>query len=132
MRRWVRAALPTAQANAELSIRIVDEAEGRALNARYRRQRHPTNVLSFRAELPRELDIPFIGDIVVCAPVVEREAREQGKPPRAHWAHMLVHGTLHLLGFDHQRPREARRMEATERAILATLNIPDPYFEPHP
>jgi len=110
-------------------VRIVDEPEMRELNARYRHKDYPTNVLSFPAELPPGVDVPLLGDIVICAPVVNREATEQHKAPRAHWAHMLVHGTLHLLGHDHERERDAAVMEALERRILAGLKFPDPYQE---
>lgn len=99
----------------------------RALNARYRGRDYATNVLSFPAELPPGVDVPLLGDIVVCAPVVAREAAEQHKAPRAHWAHMLVHATLHLLGHDHEQPHDATRMEALETRILAALGFPDPY-----
>ena len=128
IRGWIRAALTTrGEERAEIAVRIVDEAEMRALNARYRHKDYPTNVLAFPAELPRGIDLPLLGDIVVCAPVVEREAAEQGKKSRAHWAHMLVHGTLHLLGHDHQRPRAATAMEALETRVHAALGFPDPY-----
>jgi len=129
MRRWVRAALGAEHAAAELSVRIVDEAEMRELNDRYRHRDYATNVLSFRAELPAGVDVPLLGDIVICAPVVNREAAEQHKTSRAHWAHMLVHGTLHLLGHDHERAREAAAMEALEKRILSGLKFPDPYQE---
>ena len=127
VRRWVRAALCDAHAGAELSVRIVDEPEMRALNARYRHKDYATNVLSFAAGLPPDVQVPLLGDIVICAPVVKREAAEQHKAPRAHWAHMVVHGTLHLLGHDHERAREAAAMEALERRILSDLKFPDPY-----
>ena len=127
MRRWVRAALDDGHADAMVCVRIVDEAEMRELNARYRGRDHATNVLSFPAELPPGVDLPLLGDIVVCAPVVAHEAAEQGKPARAHWAHMLVHATLHLLGHDHEQASEAERMEALETRILARLKFPDPY-----
>lgn len=127
IRRWVRATLPEAKADSELCIRIVDEAEIVELNARYRDRREPTNVLSFPADIPSELGIPLLGDVVICAPVVNREAVEQHKDPRAHWAHMVVHGTLHLLGFDHQCDEEAAKMESLETRILAALDFPDPY-----
>jgi probable rRNA maturation factor len=123
LRRWAR--LAAGGRDGELGIRIVGAAEGRALNARWRGRDRPTNVLSFPAAAslrPRQL-----GDLVVCAPVVAREAREQGKALAAHWAHMIVHGTLHLLGFDHVRAADARRMEGRERALLARLGISDPY-----
>jgi len=128
IRAWVRAALATrGEERGEIAVRIVGEAEMRALNARYRHKDYATNVLAFAAELPPGVDLPLLGDIVVCAPVVEREAREQHKRPRAHWAHLLVHGTLHLLGHDHERPRAAAAMEALEKRVLAALGFPDPY-----
>lgn len=128
-RRWAEAALAGARhrQSAELAIRIVDAREGRALNARYRSKDYATNVLSFPIELPRGVSSPLLGDLVICAPVVAREAREQGKPSRGHYAHLTVHGVLHLLGFDHQNPADAERMEALETRILASLGIPDPY-----
>jgi len=129
LRKWVRAALEGRREEAELSVRIVDEDEMRELNSRYRGKDKPTNVLAFPAGLAPELGLPLLGDIVVCAPVVSREALEQNKPARAHWAHMLVHGTLHLLGHDHMRPRQASVMEALEIRILQSLGFPDPYLE---
>ena len=111
----------------ELSIRIVDIAEGRALNRDYRGKDYATNVLSFPAELPPGVSLPLIGDLAICAPVVAREAAEQGKDPRDHWAHMTVHGVLHLLGYDHIQDNEAEAMEALETRILAGLGIADPY-----
>lgn len=130
-RRWVAATLAGANRRepAELAVRIVGTAEGRALNRRYRDRDHATNVLSFPADLPPGLRLPLLGDLVICAPVVAREAREQGKPPAAHYAHLTVHGVLHLLGHDHQREAPARRMEALETRILAGLGIPDPYAD---
>jgi len=123
LRRWAQ--LAAGGRRGELGIRVVGSREGRALNERWRRRAHATNVLSFPAA--PELGGRQIGDIVVCAPVVAREAREQGKALAAHWAHMVVHGTLHLLGFDHQRAPDARRMEVRERALLARLGFADPY-----
>lgn len=130
-RRWVAAALAGAGHHqpAELSIRIVDGDEGRALNKQYRDKDYATNVLSFAAELPAGIDLPLLGDLAICAPVVRREAARQGKRPHDHWAHMTVHGVLHLLGFDHIIDAEAERMEALERRILAGLDISDPYAE---
>ena len=130
-RRWVEAALRGAKRRraTELSIRIVDAAEGRSLNRDYRGKDYATNVLSFEADLPPGLKLPLIGDIVICAPVVAREAAEQGKAPREHWAHLTVHGVLHLLGFDHQDDKDAAKMEALEARVLAGLGIPDPYGE---
>jgi probable rRNA maturation factor len=123
LRRWARLAAGGRQG--ELGIRVVGARESRALNARWRGLDAPTNVLSFPAA--RDLRGRQIGDLVVCAPVVAREAREQGKPVAAHWAHMVVHGTLHLLGFDHERAADAKRMEGRERMLLARLGIADPY-----
>jgi probable rRNA maturation factor len=117
--------------SAEVSVRIVDEEEGGKLNERYRDKSGPTNVLSFPAEtgvaeLPP--DMPrLLGDIVICAPVVAREAVAQGKPLDAHWAHMLVHGALHLLGFDHLDREQAEHMESAEKQILAQYGVTDPY-----
>jgi probable rRNA maturation factor len=127
LRTWARAALAGRCEAGELTVRIVGEAEGAELNARYRGRRGPTNVLSFPYEDVPGVDLPLLGDIVICAPVVRREAAEQGKPEPAHWAHMVVHGTLHLLGHDHIEAEEARAMETMERQILAGLGYPDPY-----
>jgi probable rRNA maturation factor len=124
--RWVEAALQE-HAEAHLAIRVVDRKEGAELNLRYRSLPGPTNVLSFTAELPAEIDLPLLGDIVICAPLVAEEALEQEKDPEAHWAHLVIHGVLHLLGFDHQTRQEAHRMEAQETALLASLGYPDPY-----
>jgi probable rRNA maturation factor len=119
LRQWAKAAIGADPR--ELTVRIVGSAESRALNRRYRGKDQPTNVLSFAG--PRG----GLGDLVICAPVVRREAKEQGKPLAAHWAHMVVHGALHLRGFDHIRRAEARMMEDRERAILRGLSFPDPY-----
>lgn len=129
---WVRAALAGRRRGAQLAVRIVTEDEGRALNERYRRRAGPTNVLSFPFEHPGRMRPPLLGDIVLCAPVVQREAAAQGKAPRAHWAHLVVHGVLHLLGHDHEDAREAARMEGLETKILATLGYPDPYASERP
>ena len=113
----------------ELVIRIVDEAESASLNERYRGRQGPTNVLAFPAGetiVPGPEPVP-LGDIVICGPVVAREAELQGKPLRDHWAHILIHGCLHLGGYDHELDAEAERMESRERALLAELGIADPY-----
>ena len=132
-RRWVAAALAGRIREADLAIRIVDEKEGRSLNHHYRGKDYATNVLSFPAELPEGLPkgvrLPLLGDLVLCSPVIAREAREQGKPLRAHYAHLTVHGALHLLGWDHEDAREAEAMEQLEREILAGIGLPDPYRE---
>lgn len=124
---WLSAVLAGRREAAELSVRIVDEAESAELNERYRGKRGPTNVLAFPADLPEEIDVPFLGDLVICRAVVEREAAAQGKTPEAHWAHMVVHGSLHLLGYDHGDDEEAARMEALEVQILGRLGYADPY-----
>jgi len=130
-RRWVAAALPARTDPAHLAIRLVDTHEGRALNRTYRNRDYPTNVLSFPAERPPGLPVaepfPQIGDLVLCAPVIAREAREQHKPLRAHYAHLTIHGVLHLTGWDHENNAEAEAMEQREREILAGLGIVDPY-----
>ncbi len=131
---WCEAALAAAGRTpgheTEIAVRLVDEAESRALNRRYRDRDRPTNVLSFPAAddlpLPDDDALP-LGDLVLCAPVVLREAAEQGKDADAHWAHLLVHGTLHLLGYDHAEAVGAAEMEALETAILAARGLPDPY-----
>ena len=130
-RKWVAAALAGRIREADLAIRIVDSEEGRALNRHYRGKDYATKVLSFPAELPEGLPkgvkFPLLGDLVICAPVVAREADAQGKPRNAHYAHLTIHGCLHLLGMDHLDPREAEAMEQLERDILAGLGVPDPY-----
>jgi probable rRNA maturation factor len=128
-RKWVAAALHGRIREADLALRIVGTKEGRALNRHYRGKDYATNVLSFPAELPEGVRLPLLGDIVLCAPVVAREAKEQKKALAAHYAHLTVHGTLHLLGWDHEDPREAECMEQLERTILADLGIDDPYAE---
>ncbi|RBC96249.1 rRNA maturation RNase YbeY, partial [Xanthomonas oryzae pv. oryzae] len=130
-RKWVAAALKGRIREADLAVRLVDEKEGCSLNHHYRGKDYATNVLSFPAELPEGLPkgikMPLLGDLVICAPVVAREAAEQGKSLAAHYAHLTVHGTLHLLGWDHDDDKEADAMEQLEREILADLGIDDPY-----
>ncbi len=125
---WAEAALLT-EREAEVVIRIVDEPESEDLNTRYRAKARPTNVLSFPFEAPREVASGLLGDLVICAPVVAHEAGAQGKALESHWAHMVVHGMLHLQGHDHVEPEAARIMEALERDILAGLGYADPYAE---
>ena len=128
LRRWVELALHQRTADSELTIRLVDAEEGQELNRTYRHKDYATNVLSFPAEVPDGLlDIPLLGDLVICVPVVEREAREQNKALEAHWAHLVIHGCLHLLGYDHIDDEEAEEMEGLERQLLAELGYPDPY-----
>ena len=118
--RWAKAALLR---EADVTVRYVAEREGRKLNREFRGMDYATNVLTFIYEtVPR-----LAGDVVICAPVVAREARAQGKSAEAHHAHLLVHGLLHLQGFDHERSKDAKRMEARERAILGHLGFGDPY-----
>ena len=127
-RQWCELALRQRTADSELTIRLVDETEGQELNRTWRHKDYPTNVLSFPADVPDEmLDIPLLGDLVICVPVVEREAQEQNKSPEAHWAHLVIHGCLHLLGYDHIEDEEAEEMETLERQLLAELGHPDPY-----
>ncbi len=126
-RRWAAAAAQGRIKRADLAIRLVDAKEGRALNRHYRGRDYATNVLSFPVELPEGVTLPLLGDLVICAPVVAKEALEQGKPLSAHYAHLTIHGVLHLLGLDHEDEREAEAMEQIERDILATLGLPDPY-----
>ena len=128
-RKWGAAALRGRIREADLAIRIVGAKEGRALNRHYRGKDYATNVLSFPAELPEGVKMPLLGDLVNCAPVVAREAKEQHKPAVAHYAHLTVHGVLHLLGWDHDDDKEAEAMEQLERDILAELGLPDPYAE---
>lgn len=135
IRVWVAGTLQASRtsrvAGYELAVRFVDETESQALNKRYRDQDKPTNVLSFpfedQAGLPAEVLLP-LGDLVICVPVVQREAREQGKQGFSHWAHMVVHGTLHLLGHDHQDAVQAAGMEALEQEILHEFGIQNPYL----
>ena len=127
IRHWISAALENHPDDTELTVRIIDLDEMTDLNTNYRGKAGATNVLSFPADLPTDIKLPLLGDIVICAPVVAREAAEQNKTQDAHWAHLLVHGTLHLLGYDHIDESEAVQMEAMETAILATLNYPCPY-----
>ncbi|MBT8092729.1 MAG: rRNA maturation RNase YbeY [Gammaproteobacteria bacterium] len=136
MASWVRRALAAARsgtaAASEVSVRIVEADEMRALNRKYRQRDAPTNVLSFPSGdidgLPADAT-RTLGDIVICADVVNDEAREQGKSRDAHWAHMLVHGSLHLLGYDHQAEAEAAKMEGLEKCLLAQHGLDDPYGE---
>ena len=127
MRRWATAALRNERETAELSVRIVDEQESAALNQQYREKSGPTSVLSFPFDAVTPEPLPILGDLVICAPVVIREAKQQGKPAEAHWAHMCVHGVLHLLGYDHAGDRDAEVMEALETTILLDMGFPAPY-----
>ncbi|MEJ2620406.1 MAG: rRNA maturation RNase YbeY [Candidatus Thiodiazotropha sp.] len=124
---WAEAALDNPGDELEMVIRIVDTPESQQLNRQYRGMDKPTNVLSFPFDAPQEVPLPLLGDLVICAPVVSSEARQQNKTLAAHWAHMVVHGTLHLQGYDHQNDQQAQLMEDKERQILQALNFSDPY-----
>jgi len=126
--RWLEGVLPQFQPEAEVTVRVVDEAESHELNLTYRGKDKPTNVLSFPFEAPPQVELPLLGDLVICRQVVEREALEQAVPLEAHWAHMVVHGCLHLLGYDHILDDEAEEMEALEAEIMQSLGYPDPYL----
>jgi len=134
--KWVHASIqePRSFEPVEITIRIVNKAESQDLNLEYRDKDKPTNVLSFEFEQPPGLvdigeELPYLGDLVICADVVEQEAKEQNKSLEAHWAHMIVHGTLHLQGFDHIEDDDAEEMESLEIAIMQNLGYADPYFE---
>jgi probable rRNA maturation factor len=127
LHEWASAVLAGRREVAELSVRIVDAAQSAELNERYRQKAGPTNVLSFAFEAPAGVELPLLGDLVICAEVVENEADEQHKTPMSHWAHMIVHGTLHLLGYDHQDDQQAAAMEAEEIKILQALGFANPY-----
>ena len=124
---WVTTVTCEKKPDAEVSIRIVDKLESQTLNKQYRGINKPTNVLSFPADFPEGVHIPLLGDIVICAPIVELEAKAQNKTLEDHWAHMLIHGVLHLLGYDHIEDNEAEIMEALEIKYLAHLGISSPY-----
>ena len=126
--QWATAAVQPQSDEMEMTVRIVDEAESHALNLNYRGKDRPTNVLSFPFECPDEVELPLLGDLVICRQVVEREAQEQEKPLMAHWAHMVVHGSLHLLGYDHIEDDEAEEMESLETQIMTGLGFADPYL----
>jgi len=129
MARWLQAALPDGAGTLEVSLRVVSAQEMQNLNATWRHRDYPTNVLAFPCNLPVAQDTLLLGDIVLCAEVINREAREQGKSAEAHWAHMVVHGALHLQGHDHLHAGEAARMEVEETNVLASLGLPCPYVD---
>ncbi|MCW4628008.1 rRNA maturation RNase YbeY [Marinomonas rhodophyticola] len=127
-RLWVEKALPDSDEEFEVTIRIVDEEESHALNHEYRGKDKPTNVLSFPFEAPPESELPLLGDLVICTQIVAKEAEEQNKELLHHWAHMTIHGILHLRGYDHINDDEADEMESIETKLLASLSISDPYL----
>ncbi|TDJ68173.1 MAG: rRNA maturation RNase YbeY [Proteobacteria bacterium] len=124
---WAQAALQGHERYVEVGVRIVDESEIIELNQRFRKKAEPTNVLSFPFEDPPGTQTDVLGDVVVCAPIVSSQAQTEGKPLSAHWAHMVVHGIMHLRGYDHETPEEANAMEHMETRILEGLGFPDPY-----
>ena len=126
--QWLDTAVLPFQQEAEVTIRLVDEPESHELNLTYRGQDKPTNVLSFPFECPPGVeDFPLLGDLIICRQVVELEAKEQEKTLESHWAHMVIHGSLHLLGYDHIEDDEAEEMEALEKEFMQALGYPDPY-----
>lgn len=129
IQRWVDAALEDVEQDTEIVVRIVDEQESAELNQQYRHKSGPTNILSFPVEVPEGIELNLLGDLVICAPVLEKEAREQNKPLAHHWAHIIVHGILHLRGYDHIDESEAELMENKEIIILNQLQINNPYIE---
>lgn len=128
VQQWLEAAILPFQAEAEVTVRIVDNDESQQLNFAYRGKDNPTNVLSFPFQCPPGIELPLLGDLVICAPVVATEATEQHKSLQAHWAHMVIHGCLHLLGYDHINDDDAVQMEAEEITILHKLGITNPYL----
>lgn len=129
IQQWLCVILPQFAEEAELTIRIVDKQESQSLNNLYRQKDKPTNVLSFPFESPIEMETPLLGDLIICKQVVEQEAIEQRKTLDSHWAHMITHGCLHLLGYDHIEDEEAEEMESIEIEIMAELGFTNPYSE---
>ncbi|CAH6635330.1 MULTISPECIES: rRNA maturation RNase YbeY [Pseudocitrobacter] len=125
---WLDAVIPQFQEESEVTIRLVDTAESHELNLTYRGMDKPTNVLSFPFEAPPGMEMPLLGDLIICRQVVEREAKEQNVSLDSHWAHMVVHGSLHLLGYDHIEDDEAEEMEGIETEIMLALGYEDPYI----
>lgn len=130
IQRWVDETLSQRLDTAELVIRVVNEDEMAELNKNYRKKSGPTNILSFPADFPDDIimDHPLLGDLIICGSIIEKEAKEQQKPILHHWAHIIIHGLLHLLGYDHEDDKEAEEMEAIEITILKKLHIPNPYI----
>lgn len=128
LQQWLESAITLFQPQAEVTIRIVESAESQQLNRDYRGKDKPTNVLSFPFEAPPGIEIDLLGDLIICKQVVEAEAKEQNKSLSAHWAHMVVHGSLHLLGYDHIDDDEADEMESIETEIMQKLGFEDPYI----
>lgn len=128
LEHWANKALAELSELSEMTIRIVDANEIQTLNHTYRHIDKPTNVLSFPADIPEELNLPLLGDVVICSSVVEKEALQQQKSLESHWAHMVIHGTLHLMGYDHLDDDEANVMESKEIEILGHFGYPNPYL----
>lgn len=128
-RRWINLVLANQKKKSEITIRIVNEKESAILNKNYRHKLGPTNILSFPFDAPADIDLPYLGDLIICEPVIAKEAKEQNKLLLAHWAHMVIHGTLHLLGYDHIKNEEALVMEKKEINLLSKLGYPNPYIE---
>jgi probable rRNA maturation factor len=126
-RRWIKAALPTANKNYAITIRIVNHKEIQTLNKKFRHQNKPTNIISFPLAAPPKSKLNLLGDLAICAPLMKIEAKQQQKPLLHHWAHITIHGILHLLGYDHIKPKDAIKMEKHEAAILRRLKFQNPY-----
>jgi len=129
IQQWIDAALQDYGKDTEIVVRIVDIHESSQLNKQYRHKQGPTNILSFPADIPEGIGLNLLGDLVICAPIIEREAMEQQKRLNHHWAHIIIHGVLHLLGYDHVKDDDADIMENKEIKILQALNISNPYLE---
>ena len=129
MQTWVDAVLKDSEQDSEIVVRLVDEAESAELNSQFRHKSGPTNVLSFPFEAPEGFEMDLLGDLVICAPLLAQEASQQNKALFDHWAHILIHGVLHLVGYDHLQDDEAEEMESLEIKILSTLNIDNPYLD---
>ena len=127
LNKWFAEIIQSKRKTAEAYLLIVDEGESKLLNQRWRNKNQPTNILSFPAEIPKEVNSPVIGDLVACAPIIELEAKKQGKSLEAHWAHMIIHGGLHLLGYDHILDKDATEMEGLEINALSELGYGNPY-----
>lgn len=125
--RWINSALAQFKMDSEVTIRIVDTSESAKLNKNYRNKTGATNILSFPFEAPPDIQLPLLGDLVICAPLISKEAKEQNKPLLAHWAHITIHGTLHLLGYDHIKNKDAKIMESLEIKLLRQLGYKNPY-----
>jgi probable rRNA maturation factor len=128
LQRWVNKALAKQIGTSEVNIRLVSKKESAELNSTYRHKKGPTNILSFPFEPPPETSSPFLGDLVICAALVNQEAKQQAKPRLAHWAHLVIHGCLHLIGYDHIHDKDAIKMETIEIQLLEDLGYENPYI----